>query len=90
MFSIRLSTAALAVSLLCGGALAQPVAAVTPALAAGLNIVSTSDGVALKVDIAGNGLPCLFIHGGPGSGREVVQRLAGATLEQHFKMIYLP
>lgn len=89
MFSIRISTAALAVSLICNSAFGQAAEAEVLPLVAGLSSVSTSDGVALKVNIAGQGLPCLFLHGGPGSGSEVVQRLAGKTLEQHFKMIYL-
>jgi proline iminopeptidase len=51
--------------------------------------MTTSDGVTLQADIAGKGLPCVFIHGGPGSGSESVQRLAGKTMESNFQMIWL-
>ena len=50
---------------------------------------TTSDGVALAHTVAGKGAPCLFIHGGPGSGSEIVEKLAGGTLERQFRMVYL-
>lgn len=84
MFSTILRTAALSALLMSGVAAAQKGAPVT-----GLTSVTTSDGVALTANIAGEGLPCLFIHGGPGSGSEIVERLAGKTLERHFRMVYL-
>ena len=89
MFLTRLNVAALAVSLLCTPVFAESVPKPFSASVAGLSTVTTSDGVQLKADVAGKGVPCLFVHGGPGSGSEIVQRLAGKTLEQHFKMIYL-
>ncbi len=89
MLSIRLSTAALAVSLLSTPAFAEPVPKPFSAGIAGITSVTTSDGVVLKANIAGKGLPCLFVHGGPGGGSEVVEVLAGGTLERHFKMIWL-
>ena len=89
MLSTNLTTAALAVALLCAPVFAATLPEPLSASVAGLNAVTTSDGVVLKANIAGNGAPCLFVHGGPGSGSEVVERLAGKTLEQHFKMIYL-
>ncbi len=61
----------------------------------GLNIraqeqfVLTSDSVELYVNVKGNGTPCLYIHGGPGSGSYWVEKFFGTELEQHFKMIYL-
>ena len=51
--------------------------------------VLTSDSVELYVNIKGNGTPCLYIHGGPGSGSYWVEKFFGSELEQHFKMIYL-
>ena len=51
--------------------------------------VTTSDGVKLYATIKGQGLPCIFIHGGLGSGSEVIEKLAGRELEQRFQMIYL-
>ncbi|QIX60521.1 alpha/beta hydrolase [Hymenobacter lutimineralis] len=49
----------------------------------------TSDGVKLFVKVAGQGLPCLFVHGGPGAGSQAVEVLAGAPLEKQLQMIYL-
>ncbi|MEJ7804878.1 MAG: alpha/beta hydrolase [Telluria sp.] len=89
MLLTKLNSAALAVSLLCTPVFAESVSKPASASVAGMNAVTTSDGVVLKANIAGNGVPCLFVHGGPGSGSEVVERLAGKTLESHFKMIYL-
>lgn len=51
--------------------------------------VLTSDSVALYVNIKGKGIPCLYIHGGPGSGSYWIEKFFGPELEQHFKMIYL-
>jgi proline iminopeptidase len=89
MDSTRLSIIALAISLMVPPAFAASTQAPETQRIASMSGVTTSDGVALKANIAGNGMPCLFIHGGPGSGSEVVERLAGKTLEQHFKMIWL-
>lgn len=55
----------------------------------GTPAVTTSDGVRLYVHVAGQGHPCVFVHGGPGAGAEVQQILAGSLLEQQFQMIYL-
>ena len=54
-----------------------------------LPTVTTSDGVRLYVRVAGQGQPCVFVHGGPGAGCEAIETLAGPMLEQHFRMIYL-
>lgn len=51
--------------------------------------IMTSDSVRLHVNIKGSGLPCLFIHGGPGQGSNYWEKLAGDIGERHFKMIYL-
>ncbi len=51
--------------------------------------VLTSDGVALHVEVGGSGLPCLYVHGGPGSGSYWVRKFTGAIFEHHFKMIYV-
>ncbi len=93
MFMIRNRALALAVSLLASlplaSAIAEPVPKPFSAGIAGLTSVTTSDGVVLKANVAGKGMPALFVHGGPGSGSEVVERLAGTSMEQHFKMIWL-
>ncbi len=51
--------------------------------------IKTSDDVELFVTIKGKGMPCLFIHGGPGSGSYWFEKFVGDSLEQHFQMIYL-
>ena len=49
----------------------------------------TSDSVQLYVRIAGQGKPCLFIHGGPGSTSYYFEAMPSAQLvEQKLKMIY--
>jgi proline iminopeptidase len=55
---------------------------------AGRHII-TSDGVDLYVTVKGKGTPCLYIHGGPGSGSYWLEKFSGEMLEQHFQMIYL-
>ena len=51
--------------------------------------ILTSDSVSLYVIVKGSGTPCLYIHGGPGSGSFWVEKFFGNVLEQHFQMIYL-
>jgi proline iminopeptidase len=51
--------------------------------------VITSDGVALHVEVGGRGTPCLYVHGGPGSGSYWARKFAGDIFERHFQMIYL-
>lgn len=51
--------------------------------------IKTSDSVDLYITIKGKGTPCLYIHGGPGSGSYWIEKFMGDTLEQHFQMIYL-
>jgi proline iminopeptidase len=51
--------------------------------------IITSDGVDLYVTVKGNGPPCLYLHGGPGSGSHWLGKFAGDSLEKHFQMIYL-
>lgn len=51
--------------------------------------ITTSDGVRLYVEVTGQGTPCLYIHGGPGSGSYWMRKLSDGLLERHFQMIYL-
>jgi proline iminopeptidase len=51
--------------------------------------VRTSDGVDLFVTVKGEGIPCLYIHGGPGSGSYWLEQFSGSILEERFQMIYL-
>lgn len=49
----------------------------------------TSDSVNLFLNVKGEGTPCLYIHGGPGSGSYWMEKFAGEILEERFQMIYL-
>ena len=50
---------------------------------------TTSDSVKLYVRVAGEGKPCLFIHGGPGSWTKYYYALGGNVTEKDMTMIYL-
>jgi proline iminopeptidase len=49
----------------------------------------TSDSVNLYVNVKGKGIPCLYIHGGPGAGSYWMEKFSGDLLEERFTMIYL-
>lgn len=50
---------------------------------------TTSDGVKLFVRIAGEGRPCAFVHGGPGSTAYYFEKMQAAVLiEQKLQMVY--
>ncbi len=51
--------------------------------------ILTSDSVSLYVNVKGSGTPCLYLHGGPGSGSFWMEKFFGDYLEKHFQMIYL-
>lgn len=51
--------------------------------------IKTSDGVKLYVKVKGSGMPCLYLHGGPGAGSFWLEKYFGHYLEQNFQMIYL-
>lgn len=51
--------------------------------------VWTSDSVRLYVQVKGKGIPCVYIHGGPGSGSYWLEKFFGDSLEHHFQMIYI-
>ena len=81
--------AALALCLACSPAFAQAPAAASAAASQRASTFTTGDGVSLAYTQSGQGIPCLFVHGGPGSGSEAVEALAGDLLGKHFRMIYL-
>lgn len=89
MSTMLIRTTVLALCLAGASILAQPaVATAAPAVQEAARF-TTGDGVALAYTVAGQGLPCLFVHGGPGSGSEVVEKLAGEVLQQRCRMVYL-
>lgn len=51
--------------------------------------ITTSDHVDLYINVQGKGAPCLYIHGGPGSGSYWMEKFAGDILEKRFTMVYL-
>lgn len=58
-------------------------------LANGTPAFRTSDSVQLFVQVAGRGVPCVFVHGGPGAGSYAFEHLGGRALEDQLHMIYL-
>lgn len=52
-------------------------------------LITTTDSVSLFVKVKGSGTPCLYIHGGPGSGSYWLEKFSGDLLEKNFQMIYL-
>jgi proline iminopeptidase len=50
---------------------------------------TTSDSVKLYVRIAGQGQPCVFVHGGPGSTSNYFEKSDGSGVEDFLQMIYL-
>lgn len=47
------------------------------------------DGIQLNVERSGRGIPCVYLHGGPGYWSKSFQEIAGTILEEHLNMIYL-
>lgn len=52
-------------------------------------LVDTQDNVALHVTRKGEGIPCLYLHGGPGYWSYSFEHYAGPLLEEELEMIYL-
>ncbi|SIN84490.1 alpha/beta fold hydrolase [Chitinophaga niabensis] len=50
--------------------------------------ILTSDSVQLVVKVAGQGVPCIFVHGGPGGGFLSFEKMGGNNLEQCMTMVY--
>jgi proline iminopeptidase len=48
----------------------------------------TSDSVQLYVQVAGQGVPCVYVHGGPGAGSYSFEKLGGNRLEDKLRMVY--
>jgi proline iminopeptidase len=48
-----------------------------------------SDGVSLFLGREGNGIPCLYLHGGPGYWSKSFQHAVGGLLSEELEMIYL-
>ena len=60
-----------------------------PAVVAPMSRFTTTDGVELAYEVAGNGAPAVFVHGGPGSGSHAFRLLSDGTLETHFRIAWL-
>ena len=58
-------------------------------LSAKEQIITTSDGVELYVKVKGQGIPLLYVHGGPGSGSYWFEQFFGEFMEEHFTVVYL-
>ncbi|GAB3297122.1 alpha/beta fold hydrolase [Hymenobacter tenuis] len=54
----------------------------------GTTTLLTSDSVKLFVQVSGKGVPCVFVHGGPGAGSYSFEKLGGNRLEDQLRMIY--
>ncbi|KYG32995.1 alpha/beta fold hydrolase [Bacillus gaemokensis] len=52
------------------------------------NII-TSDGTTLHITKSGQGIPCIFLHGGPGYWSYSFEKSAGPSLENFMQMYYL-
>lgn len=76
-------------ALLLGLLHATPLLAQRKALPNGTPTITTTDGVPLYVHVSGQGLPCVFVHGGPGAGSYGFEALGGRALEKQLQMIYL-
>lgn len=50
--------------------------------------IKTSDNINLYLEKKGEGMPCLFIHGGPGASSIDFEEIAGDELEKFAQMIY--
>ncbi|HWU91669.1 MAG TPA: alpha/beta hydrolase [Sphingomicrobium sp.] len=66
-------------------------AASAPGASTGEHRFKTSDGIELWYRVAGarDGIPVLFLHGGPGEGSQAMQAFGGPALEKRVRMIYL-
>ncbi|MDZ5608162.1 alpha/beta hydrolase [Bacillus pseudomycoides] len=51
--------------------------------------VMTSDGVTLHISKSGQGIPCIFLHGGPGYWSYPFEQTGGSLLENFMEMHYL-
>lgn len=49
----------------------------------------TSDGIKLFYDKSGDGVPCVYLHGGPGYWSKPFQHFSEGLLENELEMIYL-
>lgn len=52
-------------------------------------IFKTSDGLELYFELSEVGLPCLYLHGGPGYWSKSFQHFSGSLLEENIQMVYL-
>ncbi|QIL75229.1 alpha/beta fold hydrolase [Hymenobacter sp. HDW8] len=80
-FALLLWALLLPTTLLLAGVRTQPLTNGTPS-------ITTSDGIKLYTKISGQGIPCVFVHGGPGAWSGMPEALAGPSLEDKLQMIW--
>ncbi|WP_042274016.1 alpha/beta fold hydrolase [[Clostridium] dakarense] len=51
--------------------------------------INTNDNINLYVNEKGSGIPCIYIHGGPGSWSKDFELFCGVYLEKNLRMIYM-
>ncbi len=56
----------------------------TSAASAEVRHIKTSDGVDLFVTVKGHGTPCLYLHGGPGSGSHWAEKFWGEQVQSYY------
>lgn len=49
----------------------------------------TSDGLEVYFELSGKGIPCVYLHGGPGYWSKSFQHFSGELLEENLQMVYL-
>lgn len=84
-FSALLPRLALSFALLL---LLTTAAAAQRRLSNGPTTLLTSDSVQLFVQVAGRGVPCVYVHGGPGAGSYSFEKLGGSRLEDQLRLVY--
>ncbi|OIK11625.1 alpha/beta hydrolase [Bacillus sp. MUM 13] len=52
-------------------------------------LIKTDDEIDLYIEVKGKGIPCIFLHGGPGYWSKSFSETAGSLLEDHMEMIYM-
>ncbi|UCJ09791.1 alpha/beta hydrolase [Chitinophaga pendula] len=57
-------------------------------LTRGEQTLVTNDSISLRYKVSGKGMPCIFVHGGPGGGYLSFEKMGGDKLEDCLTMVY--